>query len=441
VAGPRGQQTTESPGAELAYPLSTRGDLGSTPADHKARAVGNWYSDNAVDISTPDGTGTLAVDGGVIGSVTIRGQTPSATVGSGSTVFLTTEDDEWSYMHLTDVNVSSGDRVTKGQKIGTTGTAANVPHLHLGRKNGNPMDVLDGTDMGTGGVSNGGGGATSNLDEGTAKAAAFATYFNIEGLFDTLRSQKLIGEKSLMNDQPLMPLIQQMCSASLRRFQSMPNGNFFAFYPDYFGGSNHRQPYWEISDMEIIDGQIDLNDNELATHVFVVGDNTGNYNGIDLTDMDNTAGVINIFNAFQADFLTGHGDQQEDGPDGTDRRIMDHDEAVQFLKKYGARPYYEEAAMVRSAFYEAFLAFQKFCLLWSKQFATTFTLTFMPELFPGGLVAFPQHNLQLFVEAVEHSFDYETGFVTQVTFSSPASLDRKGKEHEGMIRAGALNNT
>jgi hypothetical protein len=302
---------------------------------------------------------------------------------------------------------------------------------------------------GEGSAGAGGGGLGGTLDERTAKAAAFATYFNIEGLFDTANSILLKGDKSLMNDKPLFPLVEQLTSASMRRFQSMPNGNFYAFYPDYFGGSKHRRPYWEVRDIEIVDGQIELSDDSLSTHVFVVGDTVGAFDGVNDWDMDQTAGVINIFNAFQADFISGHGDQQRPGPINKGKadvgegpqssRMIDHDEAVAFLKKYGARPYFEEAPMVRSAFYEAFLAYQKFCLLWAQQFSSQFQLTFMPEIFPGGLVAFPDHKLQMFVEEVTHSFDYSTGFRTDVTFSSPASLDGKGKEHEGMIRAGSLD--
>jgi hypothetical protein len=433
----------------FAYPLTIRGQLGSTPSDHAQRSVGGlWYNDNAVDISVSENTGVKAVADGTIGSVSIRGRTPDSTTNSGSTVFLTTEGDEWAYMHLNDVSVSQGDQVTKGQLIGESGIANNSAHLHLGRKNGNPMDVLDGDDSGTtGSSSNPTQGNNSPVDEATAKAAAFATYFNIEGLFDTTNSILLKGDKSLMNDKPLFPFIEQLVSASMRRFQSMPNGNFYAFYPDYFGGSKHRRPYWEIRDIEIVDGQIELSDDSLSTHVFVIGDTQDSF-GITTSDMDQSAGIINIFNAFQADFISGHGEQQRPGPINKDAetgegpkasRVIDHDEAVAFLKKYGARPYMEEAPMVRSAFYEAFLAYQKFCLLWAQQFSSQFQLTFMPELFPGGLVAFPDHGIQMFVEEVTHAFDYSTGFRTDVTFSSPASLDGKGKEHEGMIRAGSLD--
>lgn len=95
--------------------------------------------------------------------------------------------------------------------------------------------------------------------------------------------------------------------------------------------------------------------------------------------------------------------------------------------------------MVRSGFYEMFLAFQRFCMLWSQQFLTTFQFTYMPELFPGGLIALPDHGIQLFVEEVEHTFSYTDGFTTTATVSSPVAMKGGPKGiHEGMIRAGAL---
>ena len=396
-----------------------------------------------VDIAVPEGSNAISVLDGTLQSK----NTDSG--GYGYYIDIDHGDGVVTrYAHLQSLpNKETGTQYNQGDvaaKTGNTGSSTG-PHLHFEvLKNGTPVDpmpyIQDGQVVSGGGDLSGGGSSGGMLDEATAKSAAFATYFNIDGLWDTATSQELKGEKSLMNDKPLFPFIEQICSASLRRFQSMPNGNFFAFYPDYFGGSGHRSPYWDITEVEIIDGQIELNDDALATHVFVVGDTSpfSFFDGVDVRDKVDSAGVINIFNAFQANFITGHNQQsraeQESANDLVDE-VVDGDA---FLKKYGARPYYEEAPMVRSAFYEAFLAYQKFCLLWSQQFATSFSLTFMPEIFPGGIVRFPDHNLQMFVEEVTHSFDYESGFNTDVVFSSPASTDKTGKAHEGMIRAGVL---
>jgi hypothetical protein len=283
-----------------------------------------------------------------------------------------------------------------------------------------------------------------------AKAAAFSTFFTMPGIFNTFESQNLTGQRSLMNDQPLMPFIQQLCGACLRHFMSTPTGDFFAFYPDYFGGLG-KTAYWFIEDIEVMNGSIELSDDQLATHVYVVGDIVGapsgalGGNGIDTLDRLNTGGVVTIFNAFMADFLNG---TDVSGAAKVDKTkyptLADKADAIAFLQKYGARPYYEEQPTVRAPIYEAFLAYQKFCLKWSDQFKTTFEFTFMPELYPGGLVAFPEHGLQCYVNSVTHNCSYETGFTTTAELSAPSAfkggdgnpLDPdKAWVHAGMIRS------
>lgn len=339
-------------------------------------------------------------------------------------------------------------------------------HLHLGVGNGFNLAAIDASVTGgAGGGGAGGGGAPTDVSPQSiasiAKAAALSTFLELPTVLSSAESQALTGERSLMNDMPLLPFIEQLCQASLRNFQSMPNGNFFAFYSDYFGGLNHRTAYWRIEDIEILDGRIQLSDDALATHVYVVGDITPPFGtGVDLIDNISTAGIVNVFNAFLADFLNGVSDPAlsitDPGKKAEAQRKFDEqtdalptlankENAVTFLKKYGARPYREEAPMVRSPFFEMFLAYQKFCLLWSQQFLTTFEFTFMPELFPGGIVAFEDHGLQCYIEEVVHECNYESGFTTRANLSSPAALkDKAGNTsgrtnlNEGMIRAGAF---
>jgi murein DD-endopeptidase MepM/ murein hydrolase activator NlpD len=38
--------------------------------------------------------------------------------------------------------VKVGDRVRKGQKISTSGSASGSPHLHFGVEHGNPLDLI-----------------------------------------------------------------------------------------------------------------------------------------------------------------------------------------------------------------------------------------------------------------------------------------------------------
>ena len=313
-------------------------------------------------------------------------------------------------------------------------------------ENGDAID-LNSAATGTPDATDGG----TGFDIGSvAKAAAFSTFFSMPGIFDTLESNSLTGQRSLMNDQPLMPFIEQLCMACLRQFMSTPSGDFFAFYPDYFGGLG-KTAYWLIDDIEIINGSIELSDDQLATHVYVVGDIVGppsaamSGGSVDTLDKINTGGVVNVFNAFMADFLNGI-DTAEAGvvDSGNYPTLAQKEDAINFLRKYGARPYYEEQPAVRAPIYESFLAYQKFCLKWSEQFKTQFQFTFMPELFPGGIVAFPEHGLQCYVNSVTHNCSYDGGFTTTAELSAPSAYkDQSGKAvdpdkswvHAGMIRS------
>lgn len=266
----------------------------------------------------------------------------------------------------------------------------------------------------------------------------------------------------LMHDQQLLPFIQQLAQASMRSFQSLPNGDFFAFYPDYFGEFDQHPAYWDIDDIEILSGDIYLNDQSLVTHQYVVGDNTypadtGMYNELFST------GVITVYNAFQPNMgilssandavsnntTTGSSTNDTTYTDSSNQHrtkskakqnksasntppstsnpnnsinVMSQNEAIEFVKRYGARPQVSTYPQVRSSLFEMYLAYQQFMLSWANQFRTTFQFTFMPEVFPGGKVAFPTHGLQMYVSSVTHSFDYEEGFTTDAVLMAPSQL-------------------
>jgi hypothetical protein len=274
-----------------------------------------------------------------------------------------------------------------------------------------------------------------------ATAASFAATLELPSLLESVDAMALQGEKSLMNDVPLLPFIQQMCQASLREFQSMPNGDFFAFCPDYFGETFHRKPYWYIDDIEVLDGGITLSDDALVTHMYVVGDTT--FTGNEQLNRLASAGTLTIFNVFMADGILNRENATGDKtnsilaqeptavvPEDSHgmNTIVSKDQAIQFLRRYGARPAVEDMPMIHNPYFEMFLAYQRFLLAWSRQFLSTFTFTFMPELFPGGKVGFPDHGLQMYIDEVTHSFDYTSGFTTQAGLSAPSVFTSDGKK-------------
>ena len=56
----------------------------------------------------------------------------------------------------------------------------------------------------------------------------------------------------------------------------------------------------------------------------------------------------------------------------------------------------------------------------------------------GGIIGFPQHNLQMFCENVTHQWDYAQGFSTTATLSSPAAMSSTAKGDIGNLPGFAL---
>lgn len=266
-------------------------------------------------------------------------------------------------------------------------------------------------------------GSASGTDNSSAQA--FVTELNFPSMEDQVTAIALgAAHKGLMHDQALLPFVQQVAQASLRSFQSLPDGSFYAFYPDYFGEFGHHPPYWMIDDVEVLSGGVNLSDDALATHVFAVGDNTWPVNQ-ELINMLFSSGAINIFNAFVGTGIIDTKSIRKDPKQskGLDPGIITAEEAVQFIQRYGARPLVQDYPTVRNPIFEMLLAYQQFMFAWSNQFKTPFTFTFMPELFPGGKVGFKDHGLQMYINSVTHEWNYgEGGFTTTAEMTAPSVL-------------------
>lgn len=269
--------------------------------------------------------------------------------------------------------------------------------------------------------------------------AAFAAQFAFPA--NQIQSISLTGDRALMNDVSCLDGVKQFCQASLRTFRALPDGRFLAFYPDYFGAQ--RKPYWQIYNIEITNFGIQLNDEALATHVYVVGDTFDGDGQISWEDQVSTRGVATITQAFMLNSFiepyhdTNPKDPLQSPPLG---RLQD---AYSFLQHYGARPYEEDQPLIRNVFYEFLLAWQRFMQKWSAQFATECTFTFQPEVMAGGLISFPDHDVQMFCESVTHTWDYTSGFETQATLTSPSlTPNKRGKDHRlypGFALGGNIN--
>ena len=294
---------------------------------------------------------------------------------------------------------------------------------------GEPAPSLAGTEGETGGPGNEGKGAPKGSILSQATAAAFASNISLPSAEERAEAFLFGGQKALMNSKPLMNFVQQVCQASLRSFQSLPNGDFYAFYPDYFGEFGHHDAYWLIYDIEVLDGGIDLNDENLVTHVFSLGNPI--YPASPQSNplvIEQKAGVMTIFEAMDSEGILFNLEQEEiDLKRPGVAALMNSKEAVEFLRRYGPRVLKEEYPLVTSTIYECLLAYQQFLLGWSRQFETPFTFTFMPELFPGGKVGFPEHGLQMYIEEVVHNWDTTNGYTTVAKLIAPSVLHANSK--------------
>ncbi len=124
-----------------AYPL--RGKQGSIiGVPHSGtHTLGNWQSDNAVDIGVPVGTIVQAVRTGKV--VKVRGSYSGGTSRfDGYQVTIDWGENQAFYTHLSKVSVSSGDSIRAGQAIGRSGAANGVPHLHFAIEHGDPRTLI-----------------------------------------------------------------------------------------------------------------------------------------------------------------------------------------------------------------------------------------------------------------------------------------------------------
>jgi murein DD-endopeptidase MepM/ murein hydrolase activator NlpD len=128
----RGSSSTASGTYDGSYPLGVRGQIIGTPYTG-THTLGNWQSDNAVDIGVPVGTDVIAVTDGTVhagGSWSTPYDISSRF--SGMEVPLDGDDGQsFFYQHLSQRFVSPNDHVSKGDVIGKSGGGNGVPHLHI----------------------------------------------------------------------------------------------------------------------------------------------------------------------------------------------------------------------------------------------------------------------------------------------------------------------
>lgn len=138
-APPAGAAAPQQSAGPRGYPLGKVGKVIGLPYQG-THTLGNWESDNAVDIAVPVGTPVVALADGTIGSQ-IGKLASGGSRFAGERLHLKTAGNEFYYAHLSKLLVKAGQRVKAGQILGYSGEANGVAHLHLGERSGSPVGL------------------------------------------------------------------------------------------------------------------------------------------------------------------------------------------------------------------------------------------------------------------------------------------------------------
>lgn len=224
---------------------------------------------------------------------------------------------------------------------------------------------------------------------------------------DTM-SQALTGKRAWINDVPLMESVSDMAAASLRDFQSGPNGDFIAYFPDRLGVYG-KFPAMQVRDIEITDFKLIISDRNLVTHYVSVADMTNPepHTGIDL-DVFINAGYVTVEQPEVLRLLLGL--PQDQDPVGLGNWIM---------QKFGIRPKRDDNMDIWNPGFNYMIALHRFQEAWSAQWNALAGFTFMPEIYPGMRIELVNYNIGVYVEQVVHSGSRTSGFTTTATVSTP----------------------
>jgi cell wall-associated NlpC family hydrolase len=257
---------------------------------------------------------------------------------------------------------------------------------------------------------------------GNPASSSFITSWSWLEQAPDMLSTLLTGYRALMNDVPFLPMVETICQASLRSFCAAPNGDFIAWFPDYFNVYNSLGTV-SISDIELQDFTVNWSDLQMVTHQFTAGTYTAQS-----YDVNNPGGAVSVVNMMN----TG-GVATIDFPQILQElfHIDPNDPTFStagIYQRFGARPNYQSLGTIVGPEAEFWYALYLFQMNWSMQFAATVPICFMPELYPGIIMQIPSQGFQAYVQSVQHDFNLgpNGGFQTQVTICAPSEMGSPG---------------
>ena len=274
------------------------------------------------------------------------------------------------------------------------------------------------------GTSTPGTAGTPGSSTGDTAASVFNALINVYtwGYVPSVEGQVLAGPRALMNDDPILPFVANLMQASMRSWCSAPNGDFAAWFPDYFDIWNYAGKM-VIQPIELMDFTVDWADTDIVTHQYVIGSIPGMG-----TVVDNGSGnLVPTNNGGLLLELDSQGIATMDFPQ-IFRAIFGQDATQDFLDEYlnrfGARPNIQQVPSIQQGRPEFFMALYLFMQHWANQFTATVPMTFMPELWPGMIMQIPAFSFQCYVMNVYHTFSYgpNGSFNTSADVCAPARI-------------------
>lgn len=393
---------------------------GVTPGYHRSISEGGWHW---WPPGNPPGGGAADISAGSGQEMERRLDIACREAALRGLGTIWRSEGHWTHLH---VDISCWRRVGVSQM--KYATIADVP---MPTELGNPGNlVLDGS-----GGSTPGAGTGDPTAMGTALYNAF-TWVSREG--PSAISQILGGTRALMNDIPLYGTVDEMMKAGLRDWCSAPNGDIIGWFPDYFGhfGTAARMI---IQPIEVLgDGfSVEWSDDRLKTHMFVTGSeaNTGGIldsppgalSASSMASMADTAGIATVEDAKLMEILFDVNPKDfADGGKG-------------FLSRFGARPDFRPMNIISGEHAEFLFAVHMFMQNWSQQYSGRIQMSFMPEIYPGMIAAFPHWGVQAYVRGVTHTVDMEGGggFQTQTELTAWSAIGDNAVI-KGLPRGGTL---
>lgn len=233
----------------------------------------------------------------------------------------------------------------------------------------------------------------------------------------------LTGLKATMNDSPVLETIQGLVQAAGRRFCTAPNGDFVAWWPDFWG-QYKTSGRMNVELIELEDFAINWSDKSMVTHQFVeapfLAQNLGPLpSGLrDPISAMLTRGVATVeIPRFMEQIIN---------MDTTKYPWLKDPAAL--LSRFGARIRRSSANEIAGGPQEFWYAVQLFLDAWASMFRSTVPTTFMPEVYPGMILAIPELGVQFYVTGVNHQWDFsnDVGFTTSIDVIAPSATDGSG---------------